>query len=129
MFNIFPTLIRFRRQIKAALPTRRSKLLQAHPAFAHCQGPVIDKDLLCYHIYITTSHFHSDHIHPHRKDLFCKVDEAGEGEDGDSDEDEEEAELFVSLNKVAMLVAIRKVVMREACKVCKSIVWHGQGLA
>ena len=31
------------------------------------------------------------------KDLFGKVDEAGEGEDGDSDKDEEETKLFVSL--------------------------------
>ena len=29
------------------------------------------------------------------KDLFGKVDEAGEGEDGDSDKDEEETKLFV----------------------------------
>ena len=80
-------------------PDRCSKPLQALPAFAHCQGPVKDKDFLCR----PPSHLHSPVIHPHclLKDLFCKVDKAGEGEDGDSNKDEEEAELFVSLTKVA----------------------------
>ena len=71
-------------------PDRRSKLLQARPAFAHYQGPVV----VDWYIYFVVPI-----IHPHNllKDLFRKVDEAGEGEDGDSNKDEEEAELFVSL--------------------------------
>ena len=75
-------------------PDRCSKPLQALPTFAHCQGPVKDKDFLCR----CPSHLHSPVIL--LKDLFCKVDKAGEGEDGDSNKDEEEAKLFVSLTKV-----------------------------